>query len=277
MKKLLAALTLSVCAVSVHAAAIPDPGKKDFRVRTVEYRADDVTVIHSHFGFLTNIVFSPGERILENGIFIGDTGAWSVTTLQNHLFVKPVAEGGRTNMTVITNFRTYNLELVSHWPKGLNPYPSDMQFQVNFRYPGDDAKAAQTEAIRFAAIQSEAEMKAQLHSRPAPKNWNYSAEGSQVATPDAAWDDGRFTYFRFSGSREMPAVFVVNDDGSESLINRHVEGDTIVVQTTGKKFVLRRGRQATCVFNDSYQLPTTPDDTATTSGSVIRVIKGKTQ
>ncbi|MFX7709184.1 TrbG/VirB9 family P-type conjugative transfer protein, partial [Acinetobacter baumannii] len=84
--------------------------------------------------------------------------------------------------------------------------------------PGDQALVGITAAAVTAKLQDEASMKAKLLERPSPKNWSYSVQGSASVTPDAAWDDGKFTYFRFVGTREMPAIFLVNEDGSERLV-----------------------------------------------------------
>lgn len=276
MKNFVLAFTLALAPLPAFALSVPAPGVSDFRVRFVNYDPHDVTKITTHFGYSTNIVFAAGEHVLEKGIYLGDPEAWQVATLNNHLFVKPKMEGGRTNMTVLTNRRAYNFELSAHWSRASSA-PKDMKFQVNFNYPKDAAIASTTQAQIFAAVQEEAEMKAKLLARPAPRNWAYSVQGSKTAAPNAAWDDGHFTYFRFDGAREMPAIFVVNDDGSESLINRNVEDGTIVVQALGRKFILRRGNQVACVFNDAFDAVGTDSDTGTTTPDVVREIKGRTQ
>ena len=72
----------------------------------------------------------------------------------------------------------------------------------------------------------------------------------------------------------MPAVYVENADGSESLVNVHVEGDVIAVHKIAKKLVLRKGKLVACVFNRAYD----PDGISNTSGTTVpgvkRVIKG---
>lgn len=276
MKRLTLAVALCLAPLSAFALVMPSPGAADNRVRFVDYRSDEVTKVTTHFGYSTNIVFAPSERVLERGIFLGDPEAWQVATINNHLFIKPKQEGGRTNMSVLTNRRAYNFDLSAHWSRK-GSTAADMLFQVNFNYPNDAALATSTAAQLFALQQDEAAMKAKLLARPLPKNWAYSVQGSATAAPNAAWDDGQFTYFKYEGNREMPAVFVVNDDGSESLINRNVEGDTIVIQTLGKRFVLRRGNQVACIFNDAFDPLGNAIDTGTTSPDVVREIKERTE
>ena len=71
-----------------------------------------------------------------------------------------------------------------------------------------------------------------LKASPQLVNPAYSiAEGkdSDEIVPTLVFDDGRFTYFRFPGNREVPAVFHVQGDGSEAIANTRMEDDLLVV------------------------------------------------
>ena len=109
-----------------------------------------------------------------------------------------------------------------------------------------------------------------------PKHWNYTYMGAEAIKPYEVWDDGTFTYFKFYAQQDLPAFFVVNDDSSESVVNKGVErdGDTVVVQRVGKEFRLRMGNSVVCIYNENPTVfsPTVP--TQTSSGQVQRVIKG---
>ena len=50
-----------------------------------------------------------------------------------------------------------------------------------------------------------------------------------VSPDEAAHDDGTHTRLRFAKRGDFPALFVRNDDGSESLLNFSVDGGDIVV------------------------------------------------
>ena len=59
-----------------------------------------------------------------------------------------------------------------------------------------------------------------LQASPTVMNTQYSlaeGAGSQDIVPTLIYDDGRFTYLRFPGNREIPAVFHVLGDGGETL------------------------------------------------------------
>jgi type IV secretion system protein VirB9 len=69
----------------------------------------------------------------------------------------------------------------------------------------------------------------------------------------SAYDDGVQTRLRFQARSEFPAIFVRNDDKSESLLNFNIEDDEVVVHRVARSFVLRRGQLVGCVVNKSFK------------------------
>ena len=51
----------------------------------------------------------------------------------------------------------------------------------------------------------------------------------------SAWDDGVQTHLRFDPRRELPAVFVRNDDGSESLLNFHIDHGELIAHRLARQ------------------------------------------
>src|SRR5690606_3628489 len=76
------------------------------------YNPDEVVRIESKVNVQVTIEFDPDEHI-EN-VAIGDSNAWQVTPNKraNLLFVKPLAPTATTNMTVITDRRSYFFDLI---------------------------------------------------------------------------------------------------------------------------------------------------------------------
>jgi type IV secretion system protein VirB9 len=109
------ALTLSILAAfasSANAAATPSAGPYDIRVRNAVYNPDQVYLIETDIKFATTIHFGRGERF--KAVIAGDTESFEitpVTNLGNVVSIKPHVRGAVTNMTVITNRRTYSFEL----------------------------------------------------------------------------------------------------------------------------------------------------------------------
>ena len=72
-------------------------------------------------------------------------------------------------------------------------------------------------------------------------NFNYGKWGDNSLAPAYMWDDGRFTCLKFTKNSELPVAYKVSPDGKESLINYHLEKDTMVLQGISKEFRLRLG------------------------------------
>ena len=86
---------------------------QDARIVEKFYDAGKVVRIEGKTKVQATIQFAEDERI-EN-VAIGDSEAWQVTPNKraNLLFVKPLAPAASTNMTVVTDRRTYLFDLVA--------------------------------------------------------------------------------------------------------------------------------------------------------------------
>ncbi len=91
--------------------------------------------------------------------------------------------------------------------------------------------------------------------------------------PTLVFDDGRFTYFRFPGNREVPAVFHVLGDGSETLVNARMEDDLLVVDRVSRRLMLRAGSAVVGVWNEAFDLDGKPPSDGTTVPGVQRLLK----
>jgi type IV secretion system protein VirB9 len=107
------------------------PITTDNRIKTYIYNPNEVYLLVLHFGFQSNIEFAKNEEI--QTITLGDSYAWKITPLDNRLFIKPMERNIRTNMTIITNKRTYQFDIVA---KELEDgYEKDLVYVVRFYYP----------------------------------------------------------------------------------------------------------------------------------------------
>ena len=87
------------------------------------------------------------------------------------------------------------------------------------------------------------------------------------------FDDGRFTYMRFPNNREVPAVFHVLGDGSETLVNARMEGDLLVVDRVSRRLMLRAGSAVVGVWNEAFDPDGVPPELGTTVSGVQRELK----
>lgn len=260
---LLACAVTALCAVpAAWAESVPVSGTYDARIKTVAYNAMNVVKIVGHFGYSTDVEFSEGENIIS--VALGDSLAWAVAPVENHIFVKPREPHATTNMTVITNEHVYQFALIGD--ASSSEPRRDFYYQVRFEYPL--MLAARDKAQANAEV-----VKAALKVSDKPRNWDYYGCGPYTIRPTQVYDDGRFTYFTFPAAQQVPAIYYVNADGLESLTNGQMRGDQFVVFGTARKFVLRRGNEVGCVENRDYNPYGVYTPTGTTSPKVERVLK----
>ena len=260
------------------AETIPPQGSLDPRVRVIDYAPMNVIKLMTFFGVSTHIQFADDEIIKD--VALGDELAWKVIARGNHLFLKPQAANADTNVTVITDRRTYQFALVvqtrpakdtTAW---LDP---NLVYSLSFRYPDDEAAklAASSKKDGLKAALLEVKTKLSDASKEG-QNFDYWLAGSDEISPTSARDDGRFIFLTFSNNRDMPAIYSVDRNGKEALINTNViDGNTIVVQRLVEKLILRKGTAVASVVNKSFHWDSGTDNSSgTVSASVERVIKG---
>lgn len=262
--------------LQVNALEIPTSAQQDNRVRFVNYQPYNITRIVGTIRSSVQVEFAPDEEIAH--VALGNTVAWEVAPAGHILFLKPRENQPATNISVVTtrrdgSKRSYQMELVvrdGSVDAGQNTY-----FYVKFRYPADEAqrKRLENEARRRAAEAGYADQVLGIHEQYGPRNWRYSAQGSAAIEPQAVYDNGKVTTFTFVGNQEMPAIYIENSDGTESLVPKTVQGDLVMVHALSRKFILRRGTDTLCIFNEAYSSAGVDPGTNTTSPSVERVVK----
>lgn len=230
------AATIS-CAQLSQAAPLPDA-----RIRTVPYRADTVYRLRGYVGYQIDITFAAGERFV--GLGVGDSKGLKFTAAGNHLFLKPRAARVATNLTVLTNRRTYLFDYEAG-PTPPDPSGADVIYALRFEYPTVLVRSASRELARVATNLAAAQ-------RTRPRNYDYWYCGNPSLKPAAAWDDGVRTTLVFGAHREFPAVFALNEDGSESLVNFDVQAGRIVVQRVARRLIVRRGKLAGCIVDRAF-------------------------
>ena len=276
MKRIIA-IALLVPALA-YAELTPNKGQFDPRVRVADYNAQNVVKLSTFYGVSTHVQFADGEVIRD--VAVGDDQAWKVVPRGNHLFIKPQATKADTNVTVVTDRRTYQFALVvqPRPPKDSTAWADpNLIFSLTFRYPDDEAAARQVAMTREVIKERVAEIKGKLKDGvTSTENTDYWVAGSEEISPTAARDDGRFIYLTFSNNRDMPAIYSVDDEGNEALINTSViDGNTIVIQRMMPRLMLRKGKAVASVINKSFYLNGCTDNkTGTVAKDVQRVIKG---
>ena len=213
----------------------PQPGGGDPRIQVVSYDPSDVVELRGALGYQLTVEFDPLERI-EN-VALGDALGWQVTPNRkaNLLFIKPMSRRPATNMTVVTSLRRYNFRLSVREAKAGS---RGIVYAVRFLYPAPEI--AMVEAPPPPAP-------------PVDRNHAYTYEGSAKTLPKRMFDDGQFTYLSFREDGDFPAIFTVDPDGEEAMVNTYSRDGYVVVDRLAPAFVLRRGSEVTRVFNDGFK------------------------
>jgi type IV secretion system protein VirB9 len=226
------------------AEVTPKPGVVDSRVRVIAYDPEQVIKIRGYVGYQIFFEFAEGETFVN--LAAGDNKALDVGYESNHMVLKPLAEKVATNITVITNRRVYQFDYSASAAKP-NPALGNVIYSLRFIYPEDEAKKAAEQAEQERTNQRLADQ-----GPLRPRNTNYWACGSSAIRPVSAYDDGVQTRLRFAAHSEFPAMYVKNDDDSESLLNFTVEGEDVIIHRVSHRFVLRRGRLVACIENRAF-------------------------
>lgn len=222
-------LLLVTAATPGMAEILPQASPGDPRIQTVDYDPDQVVRLGLQMGYTLVIEFAADERI-EN-VAIGDGSGWQVTPNKRgeHLFIKPVAGAADTNLIILTDARRYGFLLTTSTAMGISPYI------VRFRYAGIDL--APPTVIE------------ETQSR-------YKLSGAKALLPSAMSDDGVATTIHWPDDRAIPAVYTLDAQGNETLVNGAMRNGAFVVDAIAPRFVFRAGkRKAQAVRQDGEAQP----------------------
>lgn len=217
MRPALVLLLLGLAASPAAAQVRPAPGGGDPRVQSVTYDPQQTVQLSVAEGYQLTVELAAGEKI-EN-IAVGDSASWQVTPNRrgDHLFIKPVGRGGPTNMTVITDARSYSFELMPAYSS------FDAAFTVRFLYPQADV-VGQTPP-------------------PAGVEGRYKLRGDRSVRPAAMSDDGVHTYLVFGADQALPAIYARDDDGAERPVEGAMRDGRFVIDAVAPRLVFRRDKR----------------------------------
>ncbi|MGA2562424.1 MAG: TrbG/VirB9 family P-type conjugative transfer protein [Steroidobacteraceae bacterium] len=238
--------TLLLCLMTVAPTDAQEPMQSthvDNRVRNVVYDADEIYRLRGYVGYQIDLEFEPGEIFV--GLGAGDVEAVGFAAQDNHLFVKPKASRVRTNLTVLTTRRVYQFDYAVTPPNASDGDRSEMVYTFRFVYPAPTA-------FRTATTDRTADAVLDRSNEKHPANRDYWYCGITALQPVAAFDDGVHTHLRFNPRAEVPAVFVRNDDGTESLLNFNMQEGELVIHRIARRFVIRRGKLVGCIVNKGF-------------------------
>lgn len=252
------------------------PITTDSRIRTLVYNPNEVYELKFFYNYQSFIEFSNDEEI--EMISIGEAFAWRLTPAGKRLFIRPLEIAAHTNMTIITNKRTYHFDIKSDeytgkadedlvytirffYPQIGQPLPIPPQLAVpnvapRIQAPTNIPTAKIQEIIRTPSPQSRVDepLPSVIERNPenAELNFDYRVAGrSDDIMPIKVYDDGTETHFQFANDNlVIPTISMVDAGGSEIQLNYSVRDRYVVVPTTARQFTLRLADGLLCIFNN---------------------------
>lgn len=186
-----------------------------------------------------------GEKIIDTPV-CGDTAQWQISPSRAddrrapHIYIKPLDSGLSTNLTIVTDRRTYMIALKSRNDK-YTPL-------VSFRYPKNEAKRWDTFLATQQATREEREKNntiksGQLVFDAEGLDFDYTLKGDAKWKPLRVFNDGVKTYLKMPKIMQMyeaPVLLTVND-GQEALVNYRLHGDLYIVDQLFESAILISG------------------------------------
>jgi len=192
-------------------------------------------------GQVSDIALQQGEQIV--AVSAGDTVRWIIgdvvsgegATAKAHVLVKPIKEGLKTNLVIITDRRAYHLELTSD--------TETYMASISWTYPRDSLIALQRQN---KTAQKAAEQVIDKGLRVDQLKFRYAITGDTPPwRPVRVFDDKNKVYIQFPArldQGEAPPLFVVGPRGENQLVNYRVRGNYYIVDRLFGAAELRLGK-----------------------------------
>lgn len=269
--KIFLSFLVAACFLNIaisNAALAQTPVTTDSRIRTLVYNPNEVYELKFYYNYQSFIEFSEDEEI--EMISIGEAFAWRLTPSGKRLFIRPLEIAAHTNMTIITNKRTYHFDIRSDEFEG--KADEDLVYTVRFFYPQvgqplpiPPQLAAPNPAKPQRPLQAvirtpmpgarvDAGLPSALERNPEDleMNFNYSLAGrADNITPLKVYDDGNETQFQFpKNNLVVPTISAVDANGNEFQLTYSIRDNYVVVPTVSRQFTLRLADALLCIYNN---------------------------
>lgn len=264
--------------------AQPIPITTDSRIRTLVYNPDEVYELKFYYGYQSFIEFADNEEI--EMISIGESFAWKLSPSGKRLFIRPLEISSHTNMTLITNKRTYYFDIKSGEYNG--KADEELVYTVRFFYPQINQPlpikpqllTPNTQNPRplpivasNSSLPTEAPLKNEQTSvmqTPIPElridkephiiasrqsdnlNFNYSVAGrSDKIIPSRVYDNGKETFFQFPNNNKLvPKISKVMEDSSEIPLKYIIKDNFVIIEGIARQYTLRTESELICILNN---------------------------
>lgn len=227
----------------------------DKRIEHIKYSENKVIRIAAVVNHPFLIEFKGDDPIEE--VAGGEIAGWDVQKKSSRLYIRAMDNAEDTTLLVTSRSRSYVFDLVK--AKATAKNIARLRSKIVFDYPPPPASLAESS------------------QQPVRRNENYSMQvvsESADIRPRDVFDDGRFTWFKFSENGEIPAIYKSQPNTKdEVLIGSHMEGDYVVMHAVSPLWNLRLGESMIGIFNDSFDAQGVGPEGGTTVRGFVREIK----
>lgn len=259
-------------------AIVAKPLPHDSRLVVFPYDRNALFPINTAFNRFTHLEFEEGEKI--KAAYINDESEWEqrVSGTGSDIFVRPRIRGALGSMTVITERRRYQIDLLD-----ISGCPQESRYQRVSWQIADGSYEDRDLLSRGRSAQSGVGGLPPANNSPFPPqtetravandnvgsdmvqlsrlNLAYDIEGDSELRPAMVFDDGQRTWIQFARETTLrPALFGVTVDGQGDPVEYAPRGNYFVVARVfshglllklGKQEVRIRNRAAPCGLFDS--------------------------
>lgn len=212
---LVIALCISLGAVPASAQYYGQTGMSDPRFRTFAYVPDGIYQLDVQAGFHVSIVFAAGEQI--QTVAMGNDAGWQVqpSGRGDMLFITAGNAAQPTNMTVITDIRTYIFDIAMG--------QAGAPWMVEFEYPPLEMAADEPfDAAEYAL-------------------GRYRLRGDEEVHPVEIGDNGHKTVIRWREGLPLPAVFADDGTGEEMVVDSQMRDGRVFIDRVYSELIFRLG------------------------------------
>lgn len=193
-----------------------EPLEGDGRIVTVNFGEGETIALRTAIGNGLTIIFAPGERIVDFAAADPAAFALTVSGSADSLLLQTLRQPAASGLSVRTQLRNYVFALE------VGP-PQTASYAVRF-----DFGPRQQPPI----------------AKSVPGIGQYRLSGTKALRPIRIDDDGERTYLEWAPDQLLPAVFALNDLGSEEMVDGYMRDGIFTIDRVNRVLVFRIDRKS---------------------------------
>lgn len=197
---------------------------------------------------LTDVQLQAGEQIKD--VQIGDSTRWMITPSisgsrpheVSHLMIKPTDVGLETTLVILTNRRTYHLNLLSRRTEYMPIVAFKYKDEINQKWSAYQQHFESQD--RAAKKHTTLKVTSSLHRNVEDLDFNYALTGETSWKPIRVYNDGVKTYIEMPQTmqyQEAPILMVLDSHDNTQLVNYRLKENKYIVDKLFNQAMLMIG------------------------------------